>query len=1160
MSDGIEGWFAQLRNEIYQGMSMYKSLYCHRAKFANLCQQLNNYIKVISHHKFAPERPTPHQAKCLQSLLKYIRDFRQVILYLDTQHFVEFIASTEANYILDFLKNFREKFSRASSNFPWLPNPALPENPGQLEIDDKADITEILQHLNQYLPVIQDQGLKAQIMQKMNDYQQVYNQYKATQTNAEDPNRVLSESEIKERLQVDPKFFLSKEEFRVQKKIGSGGFADVFLGVHKKTNKLVAIKILHNNEITESLFKSFKREIEIQSLFDNFAIVPLVGVCTEPPFYIVTEYIPKDSLFKRLKTEPKLTPTQKTIMALGCALGIEAIHKKNMIHRDIKSLNVLIDADEYPKLCDFGLARDIPKDNQVMTGCIGTAQWEAPEVLNNEAYSEKADVYAYGVMLWEILTNDCPFRGMQQMQVAMGVVGNGLRPRIPANTPPKIAKLIQTCWDQDPKKRPSISKVVSAFASGKIMFPGTKQNDVRAYLSRFENIEEPMPMTSTRKVRVAIPPTVGFIQPKQQPEIAQQQPQEEEPEQEQEQEQESQTKRIELDSHTPSPTTLAHVISNFSRDLDYALDFILNIVSNVDWVRVISTSPLISSLLIVLQETSSSIVFEKITRILVLLAQYDFIEPTFVVPVIEAFANIGNTSMVDIPVIIHYGIAKGIKFTINKDLINKLAAFIQSVNMTSRQKAIDIFYSIISSGEVAPEMFAPIVKPAIENLVADSTLLEATVQLLYALVVKCHLVQDFIDGSGIISVVSLIASSDDATAQLKDQTKSILYEIFQHACSGKIDEEMLVRIADSLSTIIPAISNKKSNEEEERKSKNNLAKFLAGTAYAFRGEVPREILEKYATFVIACLEKSGNPRVILVALKIIYHYLRQNSTRDLFFHASYASFLRVPVPAISIMAANCLIEIIPNLSAEEDLIALITEDVYNFLVGSLSVESEATRTGLRLFGVFALTFIGAKFLEENSISQLAGNFMVSTTPEIRKLGFQAFAAFISTWPISSTAIDATIAALQALTDPRLAPYPLIILSSICVCPTASSVIAKNISYLVSQVRVQDELQKRLAIKTLTEVFGTLEAREYFKDHETLAALFNSAPSFVNKPSFWPFIELVDVATGTVSGLEAVKETQGTLLPILNNLLTSKISKKNKWHINRILIRINVQIE
>ena len=130
---------------------------------------------------------------------------------------------------------------------------------------------------------------------------------------------------------------------------------------------------------------------------------------------------------------------------------------------------------------------------------------------------------------------------------------------------------------------------------------------------------------------------------------------------------------------------------------------------------------------------------------------------------------------------------------------------------------------------------------------------------------------------------------------------------------------------------------------------------------------------------------------------------------------------------------------------------------------------------------------------------------------------------------------------------------------VIVCPIAAVTLAQNIANLINLVNTNDELQKRIVLDTLTKVFSTLEAREAFTDPTPLIVLFRSAPSFVHSSSWRDLVELIDMATGTVSGLNAVQATKDILLPLFYQDLTENISKKHKWHINRILARIGAQL-
>ena len=321
----------------------------------------------------------------------------------------------------------------------------------------------------------------------MSEYKEILNNSPDANDDEEEEDqkdRIVPPDELQQRIKPVQKYALNHADFQSQKKIGSGAFADVFMGIQKSTNKVVAIKQLQVKEFTEESLAMYLREVEIMGDLKHFAVLPFIGVTVKPPYWIITEFMSGGGLFQRIhgKTN-KLDGTKKTIIALGIADGMEYVHSKNYIHRDLKSLNILLDEDEYPYVCDFGISRIIA--NTTMTGTLGTPQWMAPEVISSQRYDSKADVYSYGVILWELLMNEVPFRGLQPVQVMMSVVSRKNRPMIPPDMQGNLAKFIKACWDHDPKVRPAFDAIVAAFESGKINYPGTNQDTVNAYRARF---------------------------------------------------------------------------------------------------------------------------------------------------------------------------------------------------------------------------------------------------------------------------------------------------------------------------------------------------------------------------------------------------------------------------------------------------------------------------------------------------------------------------------------------------------------------------------------------------------------------------------------------------------------------------------------------------
>lgn len=252
------------------------------------------------------------------------------------------------------------------------------------------------------------------------------------------------------------------EEVRLGVRIGKGNFGEVYKAYWRGAE--IAVKKLPAHNMTDQFLKDFHKEVSLMRALRHPNVIQFLGSCTIlPDICICIEFMPRGSLYKILH-DPSQTLTWALIkkMCTDAAKGCVYLHDctPTIVHRDLKSHNLLVDENWKVKVCDFGLSTIVEQASRTLTAC-GTPCWTAPEVLRNQRYTEKADVYSFGIVLWECATREDPFVGMPPFQVIFAVGREGLRPPLPRICPPEFSKLITECWDEKPHVRPSMKDVLA---------------------------------------------------------------------------------------------------------------------------------------------------------------------------------------------------------------------------------------------------------------------------------------------------------------------------------------------------------------------------------------------------------------------------------------------------------------------------------------------------------------------------------------------------------------------------------------------------------------------------------------------------------------------------------------------------------------------------
>ncbi|KAK4348407.1 hypothetical protein RND71_031162 [Anisodus tanguticus] len=259
-------------------------------------------------------------------------------------------------------------------------------------------------------------------------------------------------------------FVIPWEDLVLKERIGQGSFGTVHRADWNGSD--VAVKILTEQDFHAVRFNEFLQEVAIMKRLRHPNIVLFMGAVTKRPnLSIVTEYLSRGSLYRLLHksgVREVLDERRRLSMAYDVAKGMNYLHKRNppIVHRDLKSPNLLVDKKYTVKVCDFGLSRLKANTFLSSKSAAGTPEWMAPEVLRDEPSNEKSDVYSFGVILWELATLQQPWGNLNAPQVVAAVGFKGKRLEIPRNLNPQVASIIEACWIKEPWKRPSFSAIM----------------------------------------------------------------------------------------------------------------------------------------------------------------------------------------------------------------------------------------------------------------------------------------------------------------------------------------------------------------------------------------------------------------------------------------------------------------------------------------------------------------------------------------------------------------------------------------------------------------------------------------------------------------------------------------------------------------------------
>jgi beta-lactam-binding protein with PASTA domain len=308
--------------------------------------------------------------------------------------------------------------------------------------------------------------------------------------------------------------------YRIVRKLGSGGMADVYLAEDEELGRRVAIKILNDRHATdESFVERFRREAKNAAGLSHPNIVSIYDRGeAEGTYYIAMEYLDGRSL-KELVVARGPLPIGDAIDCTRQVLGaLRFAHRKGVVHRDIKPHNVMADADGRLKVTDFGIARAGVSQMTEAGSIIGTAQYLSPEQARGAAVDQRSDLYSVGILLYEMLTGTVPFTGDSPVEIAMKHLSD--TPRPPSlerpDIPPDLDMIVLRALAKNPDDRFQTAEEMAAeldrFAQGAGVTAETA-DAATAVLSGTELSTAPTAIVPPRRPPTAARPSYRYADP-----------------------------------------------------------------------------------------------------------------------------------------------------------------------------------------------------------------------------------------------------------------------------------------------------------------------------------------------------------------------------------------------------------------------------------------------------------------------------------------------------------------------------------------------------------------------------------------------------------------------------------------------------------------------
>ena len=283
---------------------------------------------------------------------------------------------------------------------------------------------------------------------------------------------------LSKKAEFQKKFLRNIDDYKIEKRLDSGQFGVVYLIQNKVTHQQFVAKVLQFKGSGDKYKQMIDREVGILMHFQHPTIIPFYGFSPvdfnkEKQFTIFMEVAKKGSLASILQkvrlslADSDYDQTARQIILIGIARGMMYLHKHHIIHRDLKPGNILLDENFHPYITDFGISKFYePQDYLNQTQSCGTPAYMAPEVIRGNEYNAKVDVYSFGILMYEVVTDCDPYPDLtgSESQIKEYLLNPENRPKFKVPIKESIQELIERCWSENPKNRPTFEEIFNKLA------------------------------------------------------------------------------------------------------------------------------------------------------------------------------------------------------------------------------------------------------------------------------------------------------------------------------------------------------------------------------------------------------------------------------------------------------------------------------------------------------------------------------------------------------------------------------------------------------------------------------------------------------------------------------------------------------------------------